>query len=222
MSESNNTGDKGDFQQSVARLERAVQDFVSSATGQISDKASQVIDETAERLEREVRDRGPDGGAATRPRRRSEHRGEEKLHTRSRVLRRDQHNQKIVGVCAGIANYFGMERWFVRCLAVTGLLFMPQIVFPAYWVAYFIMDKRGDREDARERGEPVAAKKSDRRRKHRSPAPELGTRLSPRRSLRDIQADITQAELKLRRMESHVTSGKYELQRELNKIAESP
>ena len=53
---------------------------------------------------------------------------------------------------------------------------------------------------------------------HSSPAPELGPKISPRRSLRGLQADLTEAELRLRRMETHVTSGKYELQRELNKI----
>ena len=53
---------------------------------------------------------------------------------------------------------------------------------------------------------------------HTSPAPELGLKLAPRRSLRNVQADLDQAELRLRRMESHVTSGQYELQKELHKI----
>ncbi|MCZ6619173.1 MAG: PspC domain-containing protein [Gammaproteobacteria bacterium] len=112
-------------------------------------------------------------------------------------------------MCAGIAKYYGMETWVVRCVAVTGLLFMPQIFFPAYWVAYFVMDKppRGpSREEYAE--EPV----------HVSPAPELGPRFSPRGSLRNAEADLSEVELRLRRMESHVTSGKYELQKELHKI----
>ena len=53
---------------------------------------------------------------------------------------------------------------------------------------------------------------------HTSPAPELGPQLSPRRSLRNLRAAMAQAELRLRRIESHVTSGQYELQRELNKL----
>jgi hypothetical protein len=39
-----------------------------------------------------------------------------------------------------------------------------------------------------------------------------------RRSLRGVQADLDQLELKLRRMESHVTSGQFELHRELKRI----
>jgi hypothetical protein len=33
-----------------------------------------------------------------------------------------------------------------------------------------------------------------------------------------VQADLQEVELRLRRMETHVTSGQYELQRELHKI----
>ena len=48
--------------------------------------------------------------------------------------------------------------------------------------------------------------------------PELRADLSPRRNLRHVQSDLQEVELRLRRMESHVTSGQYELQRELHKI----
>ena len=104
-----------------------------------------------------------------------------------------------------------METWVVRCVAITGLLFMGSIVFPAYWIAYFVMDKPPKNPSKVEYAEePV----------HISPAPELGPRFSPRGSLRNAQADLSEVELRLRRMESHVTSGKYELQKELRKIEE--
>ena len=48
--------------------------------------------------------------------------------------------------------------------------------------------------------------------------PELHAELSPRRNLRNVQTDLREVELRLRRMETHVTSGQYELQRELHKI----
>ena len=40
----------------------------------------------------------------------------------------------------------------------------------------------------------------------------------PRQRLRDVHADLDQVELRLRRMEAFVTSGHYELHRELRKI----
>lgn len=207
-----------DFQASVNRLERAVDDLVSSARSHVSDRATAFIDDTTERLEREFgrRERpapGRTGGGIDDP-----------LDELPRRLYRDPRRQKIGGVCAGLARYYGMEPWVVRIIAVTGLLFFPTIVFPAYWIAYFVMDKPPSLDDRRRQRQ---ARHHDRReRRHArtsrhtdgSPAPELGPRFAPRHSLRNIQADLTEVELRLRRMETHVTSGRYELQRELHKI----
>lgn len=204
-----NSDRTGEFQDAVSRLERAVQAVVSNAKDQFADRATTIIDETTSRLEAQL-DRGPRAAdpAAARPRPAS------LADTVPRRLYLDPERQRIVGVCAGIARYYGVEPWVVRCIAVTGLLFFPSIVFPAYWIAWIVMDKPPKpferRRDARAR------------RDHRSPAPELGPRLSPRNSLRNVQADLMEVELRLRRMETHVTSGGYELQRELNRIDRDP
>ena len=131
-----------------------------------------------------------------RPRVRGLHRGE---------------TSKIAGVCSGIAEYYGVEPWVVRCIALTGLIFMPSITFLGYWILYFVMDDPPSEEDEEKSPEPP-------RRRHSAEAPELGTRLSPRRSVRTVRAQLAQAELRLRRMEHHVTSGQYELHREFNRI----
>jgi phage shock protein C len=197
----------GDFQASVARLERAVQELVVVARERFSDRASTFIDDTTTRLEQELERR------SRRPESAYDGRRREAGDDVPRKLYRDRERQKIGGVCAGIARYYGVEPWVVRLIAVTGLLFFPSIVFPAYWIAYFVMSKGpDDNHPGRQRNGRHG------RRDHRSPAPELGTRLSPRYSLRNVQADLTEVELRLRRMETHVTSGQYELQRELNKI----
>lgn len=208
-------GASGDFQASVNRLERAVDDLVNTASTRVADRATAFIDETSDRLERES-GRRRDGAAAV-PRGRTRDFSED-AETIPRKLYRDPTHQKLGGVCAGIARYYGVERWVVRCVAITGLLFFPTIVLPAYVIAYFVMDKppRGDaavQQKAREK-----SRKRHGRHDHRSPAPELGPRLSPRYSLRNVKADLTEVELRLRRMEGHVTSGRYELQRELNRI----
>jgi phage shock protein C len=197
----------GDFQAAVARLERAVQELVVVARDRFSDRATAFLDETTQRLENEL------GRRSRRPRAIDERRYEEPDADVPRRLYRDRRRRKIGGVCAGIARYYGMEPWVVRIIAVTGLLFFPSIVFPAYWIAYFVMGRPPGR------GRPERPRNGRHgRRDHRSPTPELGARLSPRYSLRNVQADLTEVELRLRRMETHVTSGQYELQRELNKI----
>lgn len=134
---------------------------------------------------------------------------------RTRRLVRDVKRQRVGGVCAGIARYFGVEVWVTRCIALTGLIFMPQIIVPAYFIAWWVMDDAVKDDKAPEQSKN---NRTPRPIDDSSPAPELGPRLSPRRSLRDVQYAMDQIELKLRRMETHVTSGQYELQRELKKL----
>ncbi|MEZ5560200.1 MAG: PspC domain-containing protein [Pseudomonadales bacterium] len=230
-----------EFQDAVNRLEKAVHDLVGTAGTQFSDRATAFIDETTRRLERELGRKQARGSRGTDPGgtdadgegtddplyERYQPRSRTRVETRSRRLYRDPRQAKIGGVCAGIAAYYGVENWVVRCIAVTALLFFPSIVFPAYWIAYFVLDPMPGSDDERRSGRSSRRRaRRDRwrgyadsaRHNHGSPAPELGARLSPRTSLRNVQADLTEVELRLRRMETHVTSGQYELQRELNKI----
>lgn len=219
----------GELQQAVERFEQAVQDLVGSATSEFSDRATTFLNETTAKLERELgggsdRDyQGSDAAARMAARRRARARARsERVLERSPRLERDEENAKIVGVCAGIANYYGVEAWVVRCIAVTGLLFFGSIVFPAYWIMYFVMDSpnspqkdrqsRSSRRSRRDRWRQNQEKGSMTDRKFSSSVD------NPRRNLRNVQTDLQEVELRLRRMETHVTSGQYELQRELHRI----
>lgn len=223
---------RSEFQEAVDRLERAVQDLVGSASNEFSDRASTFVDDLTSKIQSEFK--SSQGSAGTgqgspghdedyyyptsarermqqrrRARRAARRQRFEGPRSRTARLYRDPAQQKIVGVCAGIARYYGVETWVVRCIAVTGLLFLPSIVFPAYWVAYFVLDTPPE-DDRKQRRSSS--------RDHTTSTPELGPAIAPRQSLRNVTADLTEVELRLRRMESHVTSGQYELQRELNKI----
>jgi phage shock protein C len=69
-------------------------------------------------------------------------------------LSRPRRRSRIFGVCAGIADYFGLRRGLVRAAAVVGLVFFPWIVGPAYVVLAFVLPQRPEtapeppREDA--------------------------------------------------------------------------
>lgn len=231
----------GELQQAVDRFEQAVQELVGSATTEFSDRATSFLNETTSKLEREF-GRGEQDGeygspgdyadadydesdAATRmaARRRQRARARsDRVLERSARLERDDDNAKIVGVCAGIANYYGVDAWVVRCIAVTGLLFFGSIVFPAYWIMYFVMDGPGSPKKGR--GAKARSKRRFKRSRSRNEEAEMESveprerSIAPRRNLRNVQADLQEVELRLRRMETHVTSGQYELQRELHKI----
>ncbi|MDP6375382.1 MAG: PspC domain-containing protein [Pseudomonadales bacterium] len=219
-----------EFQTAVERLEKAVQELAVTAKEELTGRATTLIEETTSRLERELGDRksgtrasadAANGPSAQRERlrpNRQRHRRHSYDPVPARQLYRDPENEKICGVCAGFANYLGVEAWVVRCAAITGLLFLPSIVFPAYFIAYFVMDEPPETQTRSWRKKRRKERKSVKDNKYSSPAPELGPRLSPRGSLRNVQADLRETELKLRRIETHITSGHYELQKELNKI----
>jgi phage shock protein C len=215
----------------MTRLEKAVAEIVTVATGQLSERAATLLDDTSRRLEAEIRLRRVSDDVEEVERRQERHDQRrryrhrlvdraERVNPRSGRLYRDPDNAKIAGVCAGLARYLGFEPWTVRLAALTGLIFIPGVVFPAYWIAYFIMEKP-DKTLA------AAASDRDRRRRGRGDDTSAGAAAAdhdPRykfdagRSLRYAGADLTQAELRLRRLESFITSDQYELHRELTKI----
>jgi phage shock protein C len=230
------SGDSGEFSAAMARLEKAVQEIVTVTTDQLSERATSLLDDTTQRLESELRIRrvtdSPDVDADRSRRgrrRRYRHRlvdRAERVNPSSGRLYRDPANQKIGGVCAGVARYFGLQTWGVRLGALSGLLFLPGIFFPAYWIAYFIMDKPepNDGEPSKRRGRrgrshraEAKSDKGSRGTGSRGPA-EQPQPFVAGRDLRYTNADLTEAELRLRRLESFITSDQYELHKELAKI----
>ena len=233
------TNGNREFSAAMERLEKAVSEIVTVATGQLSDRATTLLDDTSRRLEAELRlrrvaeevaeDREEIERRQQRHDRRRQYRHRlvdraERVNPRSGRLYRDPENQRIGGVCAGLARYLGFETWAVRLAAVTGLIFLPGVVLPAYLIAYFIMDTPDQDLDEPSSGK---RKRGKRRRRERDAGMQRGTapvgnepprKFNARHSLRYAGADLTQAELRLRRIESFITSDQYELQKELAKI----
>ena len=199
------------IQEAVARIERAAREMSASAT----DRAAEYIEGVADRLsprtglrpEREAARAWPWSGQPRTPR-----------------LCRDREHGKLLGVCAGIANYCGLETWVVRLIALTGLVFLTSVTLVGYFVAALLMDRSPLRDSPlREslnkrtsRARPPRRRR--RRRSHRKDDSPEAYSWIPRQRLRDVRAEFDQMELKLRRMETHVTSGTYELHRELAEL----
>lgn len=162
--------------------------------------------------------------------RRGGRRGRRRFHGQ---LYRDSRGAKICGVCAGMADYLGMERWQVRLVALIGLGVIGQVVLPAYFIAYFLLDEKPKYREVTDKFREVVAddghaeavrrqrqasrggwsKSGQKDRRPRTPSVSNGQSL---RIANDKFADI---EERLRSMESHVTSSRFELQRELRKIS---
>ncbi|MBU1436380.1 envelope stress response membrane protein PspC [Paraglaciecola sp.] len=129
-------------------------------------------------------------------------------------LLRDDRNGKIAGVCAGIADYFGWELWLVRVVALASLLlgfggFLPVL----YIVGWIVLEKKSVAEA--KTGKVVVPPIE-------KPV-EVKTRIwqrgeAPKQALGHIQQQFDSIEFRLRNIETYVTSSKYQLHREFNRL----
>ena len=148
-------------------------------------------------------------------------------------LHRDPSKGKIAGVCAGIAEYFGMEIWLVRILTLTGFfLLAPPFFFVGYIAAWFILEKKPQGLTTKPRSEEFGAKGSQNRAQGKGwhnvseEEPEKVVVKSkvwqagepPKQAFIDIKQRFAKNETRLRKMETYVTSPQFHLNRELNKL----
>ncbi|GLP94835.1 envelope stress response membrane protein PspC [Paraferrimonas sedimenticola] len=125
-----------------------------------------------------------------------------------RELYRDPANGKIAGVCAGIAEYFNVEVWLVRVVTLSAFLLgwfsgLPLILYIAAWA---VLDKKPAQAQREEMANMEVKKKL-----WQAGEP-------PKQALRDINRNFRALELKLRRMEQHVTTDSFHLKREIDNL----
>ncbi len=117
-------------------------------------------------------------------------------------LYRDPDRGKIFGVCAGVADYFGVEVWPVRLAAVVSLIFFTLPTVIAYLLASWLVQEKPDDLYARPEQEDIWRT----------------IRTGPGQTLRDIRHRFRELERRLRAMEAHVTSREFKLNREINDL----
>ncbi|GGW73966.1 envelope stress response membrane protein PspC [Alteromonas halophila] len=149
---------------------------------------------------------------------------------KQRSLYRDSEHARIAGVCAGIANYFGLETWLVRILVVTGFFLLAgPFMIVAYVAAWFILDKQPPDYDTSVASAPIDLSGKG----WRNAPSESGSRSAskvevktkvwqagepPKQALHDISSRFDAAETRLRKMETYVTSKEFQLNREISRL----
>lgn len=149
------------------------------------------------------------------------------------TLHRDPSKGKIAGVCAGIAEYFGMEIWLVRILTLTGFfLLAPPFFFVGYIAAWFILEKKPHGLSAKPRDEEFASRNQQHKAQGKgwhnvteeeSEKVVVKSKIwqagePPKQAFIDIKQRIEKNERRLRKMETYVTSSEFQLNRELSKL----
>lgn len=118
------------------------------------------------------------------------------------TLYRDKHNAKLMGVCSGIADYTGVDVFWVR-LAAVGSIFMtggPSII--AYFIAGFLLNKK-----------PPHLYRDESEQKYWQ-----GVRQSPKRTAREIRANFRDIDRRLAAVEAHYVSSNPRLTAEIERL----
>ena len=115
----------------------------------------------------------------------------------------DKRNGKVMGVCAGIADYTGFDVTLVRIMMVAAILMGGGALIPVYFIAGWIADDKPrelaieDREDQRFW---------------------QGVRASPTRTARDIRSRMREIDRRLADIESYVTTENRTLAKEIERL----
>ncbi len=117
-------------------------------------------------------------------------------------LYRDKKNGKIMGVCAGIADYTGIEAIWVRLGMVALFFAMSGFVLPLYFVAGFLLDKKPEHlyEDRQEQQYWQRV------------------RQSPARTAREVRSRFRDIDRRLAEVESYYVSSNPRLSDEIEKL----
>jgi phage shock protein C len=147
-----------------------------------------------------------------------------------RELYRDPSRGKICGVCAGIADYFGLELWVVRIIAVSALIFMQFPVFIAYVIAYFVLDPKPGTTDTKgdKFKESISESLKESLNKSKTGRGSSSSNASvqqvwkkgtlPGQKISQLSNEFNHLESRLRHIETYVTSKQFELRKEFETL----
>lgn len=111
------------------------------------------------------------------------------------ILFRDKQHRVVGGVCAGIADYFGINRQVVRILLLVSLFMFTLPTLVLYIVAMFFLKDKPEDVDRDEEEKKLWQSM------HRSPRDTMG----------GISHRFSSMEERIRNMEAYLTSRKYKL-----------
>jgi phage shock protein C len=121
---------------------------------------------------------------------------------RAQRFYRDPQHGKLMGVCAGMADYFGWNVTLVRILAVIALLWFNVLMLVAYLVLGFVLPTKPDALYDWDADEEYWR----------------SVRRSAGDTFREVRHRFRQLDMKLQRMEGYVTSSRYDLDRQFRDL----
>ena len=121
---------------------------------------------------------------------------------RAQRFYRDPRHGKLMGVCAGLADYFGWNVTLVRVLAIVALLWFNAVTLTVYLVLGFVLPTKPDALYDWDADEEYWR----------------SVRRSAGDTFRDMRHRFRELDMKLQRMEGYVTSSRYDLDRQFRDL----
>jgi phage shock protein C len=121
--------------------------------------------------------------------------------TNERRFRRNADKAMLGGVCAGIADYFGFNLCVTRLLAIIAIFTMPLTILG--YLALVILTPSVSTKDNPRTVDPEF---------HRA------LRSSPTQTMSDVRSRFKSLDRRLARLEKYVTSSRYQLDREFDRL----
>lgn len=125
-------------------------------------------------------------------------------------LRRNPRRGRLLGVCAGIADYFGIRRGLVRAGAIVGMVFFPWAVGLVYLALAFILPRQAEAQPEPAEMPPEAREDATFWR---------GVAVKPADTFSALRFRFRELEERLASLESDVTHPDYELKRQFRDLA---
>lgn len=113
---------------------------------------------------------------------------------RAQRFYRDPRHGKLMGVCAGVAEYFDWNVTLIRILAIIALFWFSALTLVAYLILGFLLPTKTDEEYGR------------------------SVRRSAGETFRDVRHRCRELDMRLQHMEGYVTSSRYDLDRQFRDL----
>lgn len=117
-------------------------------------------------------------------------------------LYRNRRQGLIFGVCAGLAEYFGVDVAIVRILVVIGAMVFTPMFVVAYLVLGFLLPTKPEMEHERGELDPLQRR----------------VRAEPHETLSSVRHRFRELDARLQRLEKYVTSQRYKLDKEFEQL----
>ena len=124
------------------------------------------------------------------------------MNTPRTTLYRDKQNAKLLGVCAGIADYTGVDVFWVRLLTIFMTFVLQGLTIPAYFISGILLSKKPSH---------LYVDKEESQYWQR-------VRQSPKRTAREIRAQMKDVDRRLADVESFYVTSNPRLSAEIERL----